>query len=82
MVSSDQLVLEGGDGLDAFLLESLEPGVEGLLLGEQGLDGRQVASVVVGPDLGLLIGWMKDLRDEDIFFLIHKSYQILQKILR
>lgn len=51
VVGGDQLVLEGSDGLDALLLEGLEAGVEGLLLGEEGLHGGQVTAVVLRVNL-------------------------------
>ena len=55
MLGVDELVLEFGDGFDAFVGEGDESGVEGLLLGEQGLDRGQVAPVVVGSDLRLFV---------------------------
>ena len=55
VVGGDELLLEGGDRLDALLLERLQTGVKRLLLGQQGLHRRQVTAVVVRADLRLLV---------------------------
>ena len=51
----DELVLEFCDGFDTLVGEGDEASIEGLLLGQQSLDGGQVASVVVGADLSLFV---------------------------
>ena len=49
VVGADKFVLELSDVLNALGLEGLEPDVEGLLLGEQGLHAREVAPELVRP---------------------------------
>ena len=61
----DELVLEFCDGFDTLVGEGDEASIEGLLLGQQSLDGGQVASVVVGADLSLFVcrGIKKEYRN-------------------
>ena len=47
--------LEGGDSLNALLLEGLQASTEGLLLGEEGLHGAEVPAVVLTAHLRLLV---------------------------
>ena len=55
MVSSHQLIFEGSDGLDTFLLESLQSSIESLLLRQQGLNRGKVPSIIVRSHLCLLV---------------------------
>ena len=47
VIGGHQLIFESGDGLDAFLLKSLQTSIESLLLSEESLYGGKVTSVVV-----------------------------------
>ena len=54
MIGSNQLVFECCNGLDTFLLESLQASIESLLLCQQGLHAGQVTTIVIRVHLRTL----------------------------
>jgi hypothetical protein len=56
VMTGDELVLQFRDALNAFVLEGVETGVESLLLRQQNLHRRQIATVVIRAHLLLFLG--------------------------
>ena len=62
VVIADQFILEGRDGLDSLLLESLQTGIKRLLFGEESLNRRQIPAVILRSHLSLLISCNSNIR--------------------
>ena len=79
MAAGDELILEGGDVLDALVFEGFQPDVKGLLFRQQSLNGRQVAAEIVGFDVGFLKQRNSELNHRYINFRINYATQIIEK---